>query len=347
MSAHRVTIRRPPVAAWATLAALLWLALPATPAGAVTHLKRGDAADPVALSDLDGKQVSTADLKGRTLILVFGELYHPRTRDLCTQIATILKDGRLADQKIASILIVAQDAKPDELKAEMGDIHWPAIILHDAGRKAFGDYRVAVLPSLVVVDPEGKVVHAMAGPVDRLADVLTDALLLSAGKLSAERFEQTLHPQPTTAPSEESERSERFTQLARQLARRGMDDLAAEKYAEALSLDPGHESAHLGLGLLLLRQRRLAQAEERFRLVLLSDPQSQEAVLGLAYVQTLRGGAELAAAEKSVRDLLAKSPSQPRAHYLLGLICEQRHQTDKAAASFKRAAELLLERSEE
>ncbi len=34
-------------------------------------------------------------------------------------------------------------------------------------------------------------------------------------------------------------------------------------------------------------------------------------------------------------------------HYLLGLIQEQRGKSDEAAASFKKAAQALLERSEE
>jgi cytochrome c-type biogenesis protein CcmH/NrfG len=42
--------------------------------------------------------------------------------------------------------------------------------------------------------------------------------------------------------------------------------------------------------------------------------------------------------------VLEGDPAQPRAYYLLGLIQEQRDQSAEAAASFKRSAELLLER---
>jgi cytochrome c-type biogenesis protein CcmH/NrfG len=112
-------------------------------------------------------------------------------------------------------------------------------------------------------------------------------------------------------------------------------------------MDPDHVSARMGLGTLLLNQRRLAAAEEQFRAVLAVEPESTQALLGLSYVQTLRGGEELEPAEKALRALLARSPANARAHYLLGLIQERRDQPAEAAASFKRASELLLERTDQ
>ncbi len=112
-------------------------------------------------------------------------------------------------------------------------------------------------------------------------------------------------------------------------------------------MDPNHLPAHLEYGQLLLRRRRLPEAEREFRSVLAQQPSSTQALLGLAFVQTLRGGKELDFADRIARDILAQNPSQPRAHFLLGLVAEQRGKTEDAAASFKKAAQLLLERSEQ
>jgi Tfp pilus assembly protein PilF len=199
----------------------------------------------------------------------------------------------------------------------------------------------------VVIDKQGRLVHTAAGLMSRSTDILTGSLLLAAGKISATRFQETLNPQPTTAASDATVRAERLTQLARQLARRHLEEMAAEKYAEAIKLDPHQMDAHLEMGKLLLKRRGLAEAEKHFRLVLANQPGSVEGVLGLAFVQMLRGGGETDEAERAVRTVLAKNASQPRAHYLLGLILERRGQMDRAAASFKRAADLLMERSEQ
>jgi peroxiredoxin len=325
------------------------------PAAGVTNLKRGDPAPAATLPDLDGKSVALEASRGRVVIVVFGEFYHARTRQACEQIRAVLKDPRLSDQQIRWILIITQDAPAADLRAEAAKEPWlasaggPAIILHDKDRRAIGAYEVAVLPSVVVIDTHGRVVHAAAGLVERFKDVVTDALLLATGKLSPEQFDLTLHPVTTTAPGEDTLRSERLARLADQLVRRGgatMEDLAAEKYAEAIRLDPQNLSARLGLGELSLRRRRLPEAEAQFRTVLRSEPESADAGIGLAFVQLLRGGSELDEAEATVRKVLARNPSQPRAHYLMGLIFEQRHKTEDAAASFRKAAELLLERAE-
>jgi len=330
---------------FASIGLLALIGIFAAPAGAVTNLTRGADAPPITLNDMGGAELSTAKLRGQVIVLVFGEAYHEKTRQACQELDALLRDPRLREQTITPLLIVTQRVTAEDLKNYAAD-KLPSSILHDAARSAFGAYQVAVMPSAVVIDRQGKVVHAIAGLSERFSDTITDSLLLAAGKLSPEKFEQSLAGQ-TAAASEQSIRAERIALLAKQLASRGLDDMAVEKYTEAFKLDPTLLPAHQQLGMLLLRQRRLAEAEKEFRTVLAGNAKSMQATLGLAYVQTLRGGAELNEAERSVRDILAKNPAQSRAHYLLGLILEQKHKPEDAAASFKKAAQLLLERSEQ
>jgi Flp pilus assembly protein TadD len=168
-----------------------------------------------------------------------------------------------------------------------------------------------------------------------------DATLVSEGVLSPDQFRKTLRPEATEVSREQS-RAARLTNLARQLLRRGLPDLAEEKYHEALELMPTYVPARLGLGLLKLRRGRLAEAELEFRTVLGSEPKSLDARLGLAYVQVLRGGEEVGEAETMLHGILAGNPPEPRAHFLLGLIHQQRSEPDEAAASFRKAAEFLM-----
>jgi protein O-GlcNAc transferase len=60
---------------------------------------------------------------------------------------------------------------------------------------------------------------------------------------------------------------------------------ATVAYEGALALDPKDSETSLHLGQLLIRQNRATEAEGRFRLVLVSEPESRAALLGLA--QTL------------------------------------------------------------
>ena len=326
------------------LAIALAIAACGSRATAVTHLKRGVDAPAFAVVDQAGHELNNAALRNRVVILIFGELYHDKTREACGVIDAVLSDPRLVAQPISPVLIVTQEPTATAPNFE----HSPPTIARDAERKTFGTYQVAVMPSIVIIDRDGRVVHAIAGMIPRLADLLTDSLLFACGKLNADTLERSLAPAAaSTQSSEEDLRAERTALLARQLMRRGLDEMAAEKYQEALKLNSGLLSAHLDLGTLFLKHQRLAEAEKQFRTVLAGDANSLQANLGLAFVQTMRGGSELDEAEKTVRALLVRSPAQPRGLYLLGLIQERRGKPEDAAASFKKSSELLLERAEQ
>jgi peroxiredoxin len=328
----------------AALALLAGMAL-ASAAQAITQLRRSDEAPAIALQDRLGREVTTAGLRGRVVLVIFGELYHDKTREACAAADTVLQDPRFSGQPITTLLVTARQGE-DDPKHQL-PMRLKATILRDPDRRAFGAYQVAVMPSVVVIDPQGRVIHAMAGMIPRFSDLLTDSLLHGVGKLSAENLDRSVAVQPATRPGDVDMRAERLALLARQLARRGLDEMATEKYLEALAINAGYVPAQLELGMLQLKHRRLAEAERQFRTVLEADPGSLQATLGLAFVQTLRGGSELDEAETAVRAILARNMAQPRAHYLLGLIQEQRKKPEDAAASFKKAAQLLLDRAEQ
>lgn len=305
---------------------------------------RGDAAPPISLTSLSGREISLEDFPGATVALIFGELYHEPTREAMREISEILDEPNLQDEPIAPVLVIAQDKPADELREDAADAGLPTLVLHDVKRQVFGAYKIAVMPSVVIIDENREVVYGVAGKTARFADLVRDSLLLATGQLSEATFVEAIDPSTRTTKSTEEVRADRVTALAEQLARRGLSEMAEEKFAEALEYWPNHVGARLGLGKLFLRKNRLAEAESQFRKALVSSPDSVEASLGLGIVQTLRGGDELADAEEIAAQILARNPSQPRAHYLLGLVHEQRDELEQAAASYKRAAELLMER---
>jgi Flp pilus assembly protein TadD len=332
-----------PLRAWVVVgltmfASLVWI----NPASAVIHLQLGDDAPQVQLPDKAGKTVDTDSMRGRTVVLIFGELYHSKTLRACAQVKEILADQRFSGEPIDALLIVTRPQAVDPNDGGGVDMS-PITVLLDTDRVAFEAYRVAVLPSVVVMDAQGRVVHAIAALTTDFSDRLTDTLLMATGKLSFEQFEARSHPQQDSGLTQDQARARRLTMLAGQLSARGLVALAEQKYTESLELDTGQTAAWVGMGTLKLKRGRLSEAEQQFRNALKQEPGSTEAALGLAFVMTRRGGDELPEAEKLTRHVLATNPSQPRAHYLLGLIREQAGDIEGAADSFKRAAELLLD----
>jgi tetratricopeptide (TPR) repeat protein len=315
-------------------------------AQAITQLRRGMECPPLALKGRGGAEVTTAGLRGRAAVLIFGEVYHEKTRQAWEAISVVLQDERLASEGIIPVLIATRDGEDEERKPFFKGRVMP-VLVSDSDRRTFEQFQVVVIPSVVIVGRDGHIVHVVAGLMPRLADIISDSLLFACGKLSEERLSRSIASVPTTQASENDIRADRLAHLASQLAHRGLNDLAAEKYRETLALNARHPEARLGLATLLLNQRHLPEAEAEFRAVLAANPESLDALLGLAYVQTLRGGPELDQAEIVVRAILARSPSHARAHYLLGLISEKRNKPEDAAANFKKASEILLDHADQ
>jgi len=338
VTAHHAWRRR----ATCVLVSLLAIVLPQR-AHAVTHLKRGMAAPHITLETLDGASVSLEGVEG-PVVLVFGELYHAATLEACRSIQAAVESASEQGVAATPMLVIAQRAPHESLRAlaEENGIDWP--ILSDTDRTAFGAYRVTVMPSVVVIDRDHRVVHSLAGAHARTTQVVESAILLAAGAIEPEAFELVRHPDAPAASDEQRVRAERLTNLAQQLAWRRMPGLAVDKYKEAIEVDPSYTPARVGLGMLHVNEGRLADAELEFRAVLEVTPDLPDAAVGLAYVQSLRGGDELEEAEKRLRAVLATTPDQPLGLYVLGLIQEQREEYAEAAASFRASAEALMQR---
>lgn len=302
----------------------------------------GSPAPAIGLKNQQGEPVSTLDLRPRPLALVFGELTNPATRLACADVIDILKDPRFEVGSIVPILLIAQGSLPAPPAGQADEAALPDLILLDPGREAFSAFRVLVVPSIVVIDGAGMVVHALPAYQRRSRDILTEALLVAAGKKTMEEFSRSLPP-AAPGPAHEVLRADRLTHLAGELVRHELYDMAEARYAEALVLAPGHAGATLGLGELMLKRGRPDEAESLFRSVLASQPGSLEASLGMAGVQLARGGDELAAAEATLRSVLDRDPSAARARYMLGLIHQRRGDHTAAALEFRAAAELLLD----
>jgi tetratricopeptide (TPR) repeat protein len=307
---------------------------------------RGSDAPRITLTNTDGGKFDTADFKGKTLVLVFGELSHEKLAQACADIDAALSDPRLPKDAAAPVLLVAHEPAPEALAKAREAGHLPKLVVKDLKREAFGAYQIVVVPTVVVVGPDGKVVYSLPSFTPNFKEVLTEAALLAAGQIEPAQFEQTL-AHPTSAPVSGPEaKASRLTHLARELARRDLPEMAEQRYKEALEAWPKSIEARLGLGELLLSQDRLDDAETNFKAALELTPTSLDAMLGLDATAIKRGGEGLAKADMDVRRIISNNPKLARAHYLLGLIHQQQSEHADAAACFRRAFELLMEQGE-
>lgn len=330
---------------WACLVVAAHLAC-FSPAALAAVPPRGSEAPAISLQDLSGHPFSTAEVRGRPLVLIFGDLNHEGTRDTAAAVLTVLEDPRFTGTGILPVFLTAQSLPADDLAEQAAAGHFPPLVLRDQDRQAFGDYKIVAIPSVVVVDSKGIVLHAVAGRLPRFNELLTESLLVATGQEPPEQFERSLAGSDEPAPqSREQQRAERLVHLGEQLLPHHLDEMAEARFLEAISLVPGYAPARLALGELLRRQGKLDDAEAQFREILTSDPTSAEASLALARVRFDRGGPGIDDAEKLARGVLEHDDMNARAHYQLGRVLESRGDPG-AAACYRRAAEILLGRTD-
>ena len=125
---------------------------------AVTLLKPGTAAPDFTLNDLSGKSVRLSDFRGKTVVLVFWASWCPDCRAEIPQLKAMWAASDPAKVKFVS---VSFDREFETFKHFVSDQELPGVQLFDpAGKKdsSIGDaYGVQWIPSLYVIDPEGKV----------------------------------------------------------------------------------------------------------------------------------------------------------------------------------------------
>ena len=148
---------------------------------AVTLLKPGTDAPDFTLNDLSGKPVQLSDFRGKTVVLVFWASWCPDCRAEIPQLKSMWASSDPAKVKFVS---VSFDREYDTFRQFVSEQELPGVQLFDpAGKKdsSIGAaYGVQWIPSLYVINPEGKVALSTV-----IADKVASAL---AGKTVSGSF---------------------------------------------------------------------------------------------------------------------------------------------------------------
>ena len=118
----------------------------------------GTQAPDFTLKDIDGKEFSISDFKGKTVVLVFWASWCPDCRAEVPQ----LKQIAASANPVTTVFVqVSFDRSLEALRSFSVDNALPGVLLFDpAGKKESkvgADYHVKWIPSLYIIDPEGKI----------------------------------------------------------------------------------------------------------------------------------------------------------------------------------------------
>jgi len=139
---------------WPVLLILLFL-VPVRYAEAVT-LVPGDKAPNFTLNDLDGRQVSLDQFRGKTVVIAFWSTWCSR----CEEELTFLRD-RLGNRDDVVVLLVNQDSEKkvsvDRVRTICNKLQIPFPVLLDEGLSLWDLFGINALPTSVVVGKNGQI----------------------------------------------------------------------------------------------------------------------------------------------------------------------------------------------
>ena len=310
----------------------------------LSQLSQFDRAPEIVLPRL-ASPTETFDLQkyGRPTVLVFGEAYNRQTLDSLVKLKEIVETIGLKEDDLSVFLIISHTPEKQQAEQLRDEEKISAEILLDKNLKAFGDYGVTVLPSIVVIDKQDRVDLALSGVPLSFADMVEDAILLATERITRQQFESSRSAVQQTVVQKESEkRAQRLISLARQLANRNYTELALKRYRQVLELNDSYTEARVGVARCLIKLNLLPDAIKELQTILQNDAEHVEANLVMAQIEIIHGGDSIEAGKQRIQRTLSTDPVHPEANYLMGMVYEAQGQIDQAMNYYKKSARSLL-----
>ncbi|MFH1716627.1 MAG: tetratricopeptide repeat protein [Planctomycetota bacterium] len=328
-----------------TFLILLLVANADSPVRVLSQLNQFDKAPGFTLPKL-ASPTENIDLKtlDRPVILVFGEPYHQQTLGSLVELRKVYDTVGLSEADLQVFLIFSYTPNEEQMTQLHAEDKIGAEILLDKNLEAFGDYGITVLPSIVVIDKQGRIDLAMSGVPLSFADMVVDAILLSTERITQQQYESAGYAaQKVNAQQKSVTQAHRIAGLAGKLAQRGYTALALERYREAWEIDNTYLHARIGMARCLVKLNLLPDAVGELQRVLKTDADHVEANLILSQIEIVQGGEGIADGKMRLQRILRLNPDHPEANYLMGTVCEAQGEADHALNYYKKAARRLLE----
>jgi peroxiredoxin len=125
-------------------------------------LSVGDLLPPLTFTTLDGKTISTGDLKGKTTLLVFFATWCGPCR---AELPHVQKEiwEQYKDNPNFVLLVIGREHTPEELVKFSKENKFTFPIVADIGRKIYSHFAPQLIPRTYLIDKEGKIIHSSIG----------------------------------------------------------------------------------------------------------------------------------------------------------------------------------------
>jgi len=302
------------------------------------NLGVGDQLSAFEITTIDGKEISSNAMKGKILILAFWKRGQAESKENLADLEQIYHKYR--ERGVSVLAINADNASESEISRFKKDQGLSYLFAADKGLTVYGRLGVVVLPSTLIIGPDGKLVYYH--PIRR-ADFyqqIEDRIRVMLGEITAAQLEADLNPQQISGPSAARKKAERYFNMGRALLDVGMKDKAREDLKMAAEADPSFAEPHILLAKIYLEEMDVEKAGKALGQALKQVAGSKGEKLRQGISHADRG--EDSQALALFKQVLEEDPGPPpEAYYYMGKIYEKQNKTSEALASYRAALDRL------
>ncbi|MHB8810612.1 MAG: TlpA family protein disulfide reductase [Desulfobulbaceae bacterium] len=300
----------------------------------------GDALPSLSFKNIkDNSIVTTDSLKGSPAALVFwgADMDTKKERSVKTLAAVEENAAFLEQRKVKVLLVNAQGDSQEVMQGVVGQLSGKLPAYLDESQKAYNDLGIFVVPSVMLLDKDGKVVSGIGYSHD-FSERLQGEVQVMLGEKSREAMEKGLRPEMKEKPTEEKQ-SRRHLDMALVMVKRGQADSAISELQKALALEPKMAEAQGQLGCLYLDKGNMAEAKAALDKAYELDPDYLPATICDARVRAEEGQVDEAVGD--LQALLFRNARNADLHYALGTLLEKQQKFTDAAKEYRKAYELV------
>lgn len=300
----------------------------------------GDTIPHITLNDYKSRQQIALDqYRGSNLLVVFWGADIPTKKK--RSLMAIKEIEKLADffkeKNVEVIIVNAQGDTPDVINEVMQEttLNLPVYIDHE--QLAYGGLGIFVMPSVLLLDQDGKVVAGLGYSHDMRKRLKGEVEILLGEKTRAQ-IDEELHPKMVEKSSKEKG-AKRYMHLGLTMIERGQPESAIREFKKAISFEPELGKAHIYLGCLYLDADKIDMAKESLNKGMALEPEFLPGLICKARIKAKDGA--LDEAIDDLQSLLLLNSRDNTLHYVLGSLLEEKGQVEKAAKEFRKAYEIL------
>ncbi len=129
----------------------------------IASIQEGVSAPDFLLKDIEGRDVSLADFRGKLVFLNFWATWCPPCRE---EMPSMEKLYRTMQGRPFEMLAVSIDDDPKRVERYRSSMEYTFPILMDQNQKVAALYRTTGVPETFLIGPDGTILYKVIGPLD-------------------------------------------------------------------------------------------------------------------------------------------------------------------------------------